>query len=603
MTLAEVFDGFIKNVDVETTTFTLPNKVEVDYVTNEFIHKGKPISITEVVEFLPKECLTKFRFFISLNFGKVQSEQEKFVREVVEPFQSNSKSFCLLREIDPQLGEQQGLSEHNGNVIIPYRDIHGRVVGYCSRNPLTGEIQTFELSSNIPYFIGDGKKRNNVLVLLKNEIDPLCFASKLKSLSTQYEIDVMGIPLNKISKSFSRFFNQYRKVFYIGSQTDTNLEKEKLLKELFPEIEHVSLRWSPAQIGSDFTDWIAYPENDFESLVSVLKVDVSHKVIMTHEQLLNVPDSAKEWIIENLFGVGDFVVVGGQQKSRKTFLVLNMLKCLATGENFLGNENFEPNVKANVLFLEAEGNIKDFGDRVTNCIGVNPEFDSRFSWIHRSGIKLTNENEVDYIIYEAKKRNCKLVVIDPLQDFSNLTSENDSTQMLLVTNSIKRIIRDANVCVMVIHHFNGSGSVESGWKSLRGSTALAGAADLGIFISPGEGQKKNVHKIAIDGREFRSIHIEDKKTIKVTFKNYEFNAVTGIEALNEEGVVHGPQLVINYLRQNNLKEIPLKTLANLLNKTIKTISSWVTLSGGALTKTSPSPNNPVMVQLNDISSN
>ena len=173
-----------------------------------------------------------------------------------------------------------------------------------------------------------------------------------------------------------------------------------------------------------------------------------------------------EWIVEGLLPRGAFVMLAGEAKvARKTTLATHLSICLAKGEPFLGL----PTKKCRVAMLNLEdgyqtmlGRYYDFGIRAGDELPID---------------LLVDENRLFDALDVVRKEKPDVVIIDPLMEVEILfgvKSENASIEMATVLKELRRLARELNILVVVMHH--------AGAKSeLRGSTTLKGSTD-GWFV-------------------------------------------------------------------------------------------------------------------------
>jgi hypothetical protein len=82
---------------------------------------------------------------------------------------------------------------------------------------------------------------------------------------------------------------------------------------------------------------------------------------------------------------------------------------------------------------------------------------------------------VDYVGAWAAARSCDLVVFDTIGAFAPWRNENDAAEVQGTMNTLNRLTRDGRGVLLFHHH--GKVDLREG-RAARGSTALAGAADI-----------------------------------------------------------------------------------------------------------------------------
>lgn len=182
-----------------------------------------------------------------------------------------------------------------------------------------------------------------------------------------------------------------------------------------------------------------------------------------------------ECLVQDLLCPEQVSVMYGPPNTGKTFIALELARCVSTGEPFLGLATN----KGDVFFLELEGRhglakraiaIQTFFPQV--------EYENQLA-ICFEPISLQMENlEVQFqAVFNENSLHPKLIVIDTLSIAMNGADENSNAMMSAVM-CLKRIATTCRAHVMVVHH---SGKDHS--KGARGHSSLKGAVDTEILIT------------------------------------------------------------------------------------------------------------------------
>lgn len=199
------------------------------------------------------------------------------------------------------------------------------------------------------------------------------------------------------------------------------------------------------------------------------------------DELLKMPP--KEWLLDQVFGAGDIGMIYGSPGCGKTFVVIDMIVSLCTGQKWANG--FDVTRRLNVAYCAGEG------------IGGLP---SKFAAIARHYDIANLENFVFYPIppqlydneatatinhfcNEWKARQftkevapLDVLIIDTLHTATVAADENSAQHMGKVLYSCRLASNHLGCAVILIHHTNKSGLIE------RGSSALRGAMDFMIKI-------------------------------------------------------------------------------------------------------------------------
>lgn len=196
---------------------------------------------------------------------------------------------------------------------------------------------------------------------------------------------------------------------------------------------------------------------------------------MTMEYMLNPPPKKKP-IIDSYLREGEAMLLSGNPKAGKSFLIVQLALAVATGKDWIG----QPCHPKKVLYIDGEldpeltaERIKDLREKmgisyypenlhVVNAMNQDDDSD-----------ELTLKDIADDIVYGSDKFD--LVIIDPLYMFIN-SDENDNTEMGKELRSIRRIKR-TGTAVIVVHHTTKG--LQSGKLSID---RASGAGVLGRFF-------------------------------------------------------------------------------------------------------------------------
>jgi len=169
------------------------------------------------------------------------------------------------------------------------------------------------------------------------------------------------------------------------------------------------------------------------------------------------------------------LLISGQQKARKSFLVNNLALAIAAGSSFACFRIERPQ---RVLLLSAEGGYFSNRSRLQKMAGhiysMKPEylnicFDAR--------IKLEDDSDVKLIISKIQEYKPSVLIIDPFVKFHG-EDENSTKEMSNILNKLRNLIEDCGISIILVHH---QGKDES--RSARGSSAILGEYDSHIKIS------------------------------------------------------------------------------------------------------------------------
>ena len=196
---------------------------------------------------------------------------------------------------------------------------------------------------------------------------------------------------------------------------------------------------------------------------------------LTMDYLLNPPPK-KRPIIDSYLREGEAMLLSGNPKAGKSFLIVQLALAVATGKDWIG----QPCHPKKVLYIDGEldpeltaERIKDLREKmgisyypenlhVVNVMNLDDDSE-----------EVTLKDIADDIVYGSEKYD--VVIIDPLYMFIN-SDENDNSQMGKELRNIRRIKR-TGTAVIVVHHTTKG--LQSGKLSID---RASGAGVLGRFF-------------------------------------------------------------------------------------------------------------------------
>lgn len=514
--------------------------------------------------------------------------------EFSSSFGTSCSLWCKLRGISEQVAKLAGLREEREKVLIPYRDIHGNLLRIVYRDALTGKKGDV-LGTECIYSPYKSRQPFPIVVLLLGESDVLRFRTELENEGIT-DIGVYGLPSTTVAREFLREFQTVSRVLVIPTSDLKGTTLIQSVQKIAPQWMITELNWKTGQKGKDFTDWINYSENDFLALIRGIRPQHASSIIQNDgDFIMDTESIPKEWIIENLISKGDIGILGGQQKARKTWLTMTLLKSIVTGTPLWGIEDYVGNPNTRILFIEEEGNKKDFKDR-RDAVLSNKIYPNIF-WLHDSGRKFDNDSDIEWLSSYCRELEIDFVIADPLQNLRNVANESSAGDVHHFWENVKRLKRDCNLGMLFLHHFNQGGDVTKGWAALRGTTRDAGQADIGFFTDKVE-KPTHYNRVCIDGRE---VHAEYPNG-----KYFHLNFVTrslgkklihaDFVASKEGGIKNNHETLLRDFLGTQKTEWLLTDCAETYGVTEKTIKNWVEKLP-ELTTTPPSKNNPVKIVL------
>lgn len=194
--------------------------------------------------------------------------------------------------------------------------------------------------------------------------------------------------------------------------------------------------------------------------------------LVTQSEVLARPDP--EWWVERLFQKGTIAELAGPGGIGKSFLMLHLANCIATGTQAFVNWHTK---KGKVLYVAAEG-ASAFGKRNrawADYHRVTPDEDS-IVYVE-DGVSLSDDASITQLADLVRVGEFDFIVIDTYSQLSGVNDENAAAANAHALRNVKRI-RDAREgsTVVIVHHTDARGT------KARGSTTLKDNVDTLILM-------------------------------------------------------------------------------------------------------------------------
>ena len=236
-------------------------------------------------------------------------------------------------------------------------------------------------------------------------------------------------------------------------------------------------------VKGDVSDWLDSGRTKVELLDIVRNAPpfranghlVSHKPALeltTLADLLNEPDDAIDWLVEDRIPGGSLCILAGKPKAGKSTLARALAFAVASGERWLGWRV----VQGPVWYLALEDKRSEVRRhfRKMGATGKEP------IWV------LVGEAPSEVIaLLEARAATEKpaLIIVDTLQRLIRASDMNDYAEVTTKFAPLLKLSRETGAAVVVLHHAKKFGE---GSDSILGSTALAGSVDNVFILGRGD---------------------------------------------------------------------------------------------------------------------
>lgn len=226
-------------------------------------------------------------------------------------------------------------------------------------------------------------------------------------------------------------------------------------------------------------------------------------------------DPPVEWIADGLLPTAGLVVLAGDPNAGKSALAIDLALRAAHGLQWLGRE-LSP---CSTVYISYEGSL---GARMRAWRQAHPSaltVDGHY--LHFDEDRRPNltqpdalqqlERVLDGAAAANGGRQPSVLVIDTLARATAGGDENDSGALGMALEALAELQRRRGVTVLLLHHTRkpqaGTSAKADGMHALRGSSALAGAADVVLLAMSGDGDVRTLRTAKVrDGEILPPLH-------------------------------------------------------------------------------------------------
>lgn len=198
-------------------------------------------------------------------------------------------------------------------------------------------------------------------------------------------------------------------------------------------------------------------------------------MIKTGEEILLIPP--REWLVRGWLPLNSLGIIYSEAGVGKSFYSLSLALELARGGAWCGTQLTKP---LEVLYVagERETDLRDRAEAWT--LHYEQKLPKSFA-LFPAMPQLGKETQIEALCQVIRARGSRVVIIDTYARATLGIDENASSEAGQIAESLDRV-REATQggLVLVVHHTTKNGA--SGMNSIRGSSALAGAADITIQL-------------------------------------------------------------------------------------------------------------------------
>jgi hypothetical protein len=251
------------------------------------------------------------------------------------------------------------------------------------------------------------------------------------------------------------------------------------------------------------------------------------------------PQPPINWVVGGLISAGSVNMFFGEGGSKKTYALVDMGVCVATGKDWITFKT-QP---GNVLIVDEESGRRRILGRLGDVLrGHNADYSTPVFCVSLAAFNLGLPNDIGELYNLIVTTRARLVIIDALADVMPGRDENAVKDTQPIFLALRRIAEDTQAAIIIIHHSNKGGTY-------RGSTAMKGAVDLLLEVTSKTGSDEIVFKTE-KARDTTATTF----AAKAVFMQDSF-WLTGSTASTNRAFSKGQKYVLSYLLANGEDDI------------------------------------------------
>jgi KaiC/GvpD/RAD55 family RecA-like ATPase len=189
--------------------------------------------------------------------------------------------------------------------------------------------------------------------------------------------------------------------------------------------------------------------------------------VLSIEEIWESPDKEIERLWGDFLFPGSIHLLSGETGVGKTTFLYNLAVKASRAEEFAGIPFNKP-LRTLYLDLETPDNLQRQKVKV-----IASEKPSGVFFVATANIQ-TDFIELQYWV---RKLKIDLVIVDTINEAFNTESEDDNAEANRQMNVVRRLVKEGNCSVILVHHIGKSGSSSRAYKA-RGASARAASADV-----------------------------------------------------------------------------------------------------------------------------
>lgn len=289
----------------------------------------------------------------------------------------------------------------------------------------------------------------------------------------------------------------------------------------------------------------------------------------------------KQWLVDQIFGAGDLLMLYGASGSGKSFIVIDLIFAACLGETWAGR--FAVARPLNVAYCAGEGlsGLPARFDAAARHFGVPDDMKGLTLYetvpdlwhAHMDDVDTMLTETIEAFVYEWQDRQrnegaaaLDLLVIDTLHTACDGADENTSRDMGRVLKLAKFAAKTLGCAVLLVHHANKANTGE------RGSGALRASMDTMIETEVVKGIRVMSCEKVKDGEAWKPQSYELIPLIDTTSAYVSWGDAGGKGDDDDRGT---KRAVLDYLRANRGQRFTRVEIATAVKHDIKSVGNRI----------------------------
>lgn len=188
-------------------------------------------------------------------------------------------------------------------------------------------------------------------------------------------------------------------------------------------------------------------------------------------------ETSFSWRVEGILNVGGDMMLNAAFKSGKSTLMLNLIRCLLSGEPFLGEFKVDP--VASVWLMDLEMPLAT-GKLWLGRLGLLAREELRCSFLTGRARSLSVLNDNHRAALADRLRGTEVLIIDPLGPLLAALGldENDNSDVRTLLNGLDTLKAEAGISELIVVHHAGHAAT----RRARGSSVLSDWPDMSLNL-------------------------------------------------------------------------------------------------------------------------